>query len=230
VDPKDRRQIKLAIIEAQEIVRLGLRQALRNNEQIRLVVEGDSHIELLPIVQKYQPDVLLLSINAPFQLKPANQFLLLCAYIEHVAQKTETRVLVLSRYTHKGLIRTLLGAGAGGFRQRDEALACRQGLLKAIIELGRYGRLPIHTTLYEKFYGYDLGHDNVPRLTARKIQIMQTIADNPKISLPQIASHLGIAESTLRNNLSAVNRALNTQNLNGSMIECLRLGLVQISH
>jgi len=39
-----------------------------------------------------------------------------------------------------------------------------------------------------------------------------------------------IAESTLRNNLSTIFRALDAPGLNGAMIECLRLGLVQISH
>jgi two-component system response regulator DegU len=222
--------IKLAIIEAHEIVRLGLRQAVHHNEQIRLVAEGGSADHLLSLVQRHRPDVLLLSVDTPFQLKPSNEFLLVTAYIEHIAKRTPTRVLVLSRHTHKGFIRSLLSAGAAGFRQRDEALASRQQLLKMIIELGRHGRLPLQQRLYERFYGYDLAADNVPRLTPRKIQIMQTIADHPKTALPQIADHLGIAESTLRNNLSAINRALNTQNLNGSMIECLRLGLVQLSH
>jgi two-component system response regulator DegU len=227
---RDDHPIDLAIVDAQEIVRLGLRQALRKNEKIRLVAESGSADHLLSLVQRYRPDVLLLSIDTPFRLKPSNEFLLITAYIEHIAKRTQTRVLVLSRHTHKGLIRALVSAGAAGFRQRDEALASRQQLLKAIVELGQHGRLPLQQALYERFYGYDLAIDNTPSLTPRKIQIMQTIADHPKIALPQIANHLGIAESTLRNNLSAINRALNTQNLNGSMIECLRLGLVQLSH
>lgn len=55
-------------------------------------------------------------------------------------------------------------------------------------------------------------------------------AMNSCAALAQVADLLSIAESTLRNNLSAISRALDTPNANGAMIECLRLGLVQINH
>ncbi|HRW99738.1 MAG TPA: winged helix-turn-helix transcriptional regulator, partial [Cyclobacteriaceae bacterium] len=67
------------------------------------------------------------------------------------------------------------------------------------------------------------------RLTKRRIEIMQAIADNPHLTLAQVADLLGIAESTLRNNLSAISRTLDTPNVNGAMVECLRMGLIQIN-
>ncbi len=59
--------------------------------------------------------------------------------------------------------------------------------------------------------------------------MMQAIADNPHLTLAEVAKKLlGIAESTLRNNLSAISRTLETPSVSGSMIECVRLGVVKI--
>jgi hypothetical protein len=49
---------------------------------------------------------------------------------------------------------------------------------------------------------YELGIEVVSQLTKRRIEIMQAIADNPQLTLAHVAGLLGIAESTLRNNLS----------------------------
>ena len=59
--------------------------------------------------------------------------------------------------------------------------------------------------------------------------MMQAIADNPHLTLAEVAKLMGIAESTLRNNLSAISRTLETPSVSGSMIECVRLGVVKIS-
>lgn len=81
---------------------------------------------------------------------------------------------------------------------------------------------------HQNLYLQGMALDEIPHLTKRRIEIMQTIADNPQLTLTQIAELLGIAESTLRNNLSAISRALNTPSVNGALIECVRLQIVHI--
>lgn len=222
--------ISVVIVDAQEVVRLGIRAALKEYEQIAIVGEGVGEVDALQLAEELQPDITLLGLNTYTSAgqRPFASALSLCSTIRNLVYNGKTRVLVLSRYAHKGVVLSMLQAGASGLVLRDEAMGSSLVLAQAIIETARRRKLSLSATLYEIMYYSELGLEEVPQLTRRRIEIMQTIADNPRLTLTQVANHLGIAESTLRNNLSAISRALDTPNLNGAMIECLRLGLVRL--
>jgi DNA-binding NarL/FixJ family response regulator len=224
-----KQKIRAVIVDDQEVVRIGLRSALEGDGRIEIVGEGQTAAEALRLVQTHRPDVLLLGLNAIGNSATADGPLLTCDAIRSLVKNSQTSVLVLSRHTHKGLVRLTLSAGASGFMCKDEAMNSCAALAQATMVIAWKKKLPLSPALSEKLYRYNLDIADVPQLTPRRIEIMQTIADNPQLTLAQVADQLGIAESTLRNNLSAVSRALDTPNVNGAMIECLRLGLVQIS-
>ena len=224
-------KIRVAIVDAQELVRIGIKAGLAANDRIAVVAEGTTETDAIRLVNKHCPDVLLLGLNAFAEQRTPNGNgpLAACEMIKRLVKTTNTHILALSRHDHKGLVQCLLRAGASGFMLKDEAMNSRDELAQAIITIARRGRLPLSGTIYEKLYPYGLDVEYIPQLTKRKIEIMQAIADNPQMTLAQVADLLGIAESTLRNNLSAISRALDTPNVNGAMIECLRIGLIQIT-
>jgi DNA-binding NarL/FixJ family response regulator len=223
------RKVRAAIVDQHEVVRVGVRAALASDGRIEIVAEGKTATEALQLANEHHPDVLLLGLNAITGQSVTNSALFACELIRHLVTSCQTRILVISRHTHKALVRMALSAGASGFMSKDEAMNSCTVLAQAIVEIARWKKLPLSPALYEKLYQHDLEMGDVPQLTPRRIEIMQTIADNPQLTLAQVAGLLGIAESTLRNNLSAIFRALDTPNINGAMVECLRLGLVQIN-
>lgn len=226
---KTSRKVRVVIIENQEVIRIGLRTALEKNDHIAIVAEGETEPDALSLARKHEPDVLLLGLNSFTGRRPSKGILAACDTIRCLIE-TGTRVLVLSRNGQKGLIHAVMHAGAVGFLLKDEAMNSSAELAQLILHAAQKGRLPLSQTFYQKLYphGLPLEIESIPKLSARRIEIMQTIADNPHLTLTQVADLLGIAESTLRNNLSAISRALDTPGLNGAMIECLRLGVVQI--
>ena len=226
---KTRQKIRVVIIDDQEVARIGVRAALENDGQIEIVAEGATEADALRLTDEHHPDVLLLGLNTVTSQRLSHRALPICDTIRHLVINGKTSVLVLSRHTHKGLVRSVLNAGASGFMSKDEAMESCAVLAQTIMEIARRRKRLLSQALYEKLNPYGLEIENIPQLTERRIEIMQAIADNPQLTLAQVADLLGIAESTLRNNLSAISRALDTPNANGAMIECLRLGLVQIS-
>lgn len=226
---KTSRKIRVVLIDDQEVARIGVRAALENDGQIEIVAEGATEAATLQLVREHQPDVLLLGLNTITSEKPSGVVLSACNTIRGLVQTCQTNILVLCRYAHKVLVRAVIRAGASGFMLKDEAMNSCAALAQAILDIARKGKLLLSPALQEKLYPYGLAIEDIPQLTERRIQIMQTIADNPQLTLAQVAGLLNIAESTMRNNLSAISRALDTPNANGAMIECLRLGLVQIS-
>lgn len=226
---KTSRKIRVVIIDNQEVARIGVRAALENDNQIEIVAEGATEAEALQLARKHHPDVVLLGLNAITSEKPSGIALSACDTIRGLVQICQTNILVLCRYAHKVLVRAVIRAGASGFMLKDEAMNSCTALAQAIVDIAWKGKLLLSPALHDKLYPYGLALEDIPQLTERRIQIMQTIADNPQLTLAQVADLLGIAESTLRNNLSAISRALETPNASGAMIECLRLGLVQIN-
>lgn len=225
---KTSRRIRVVLIDDQEVARIGVRAALENDGQIEIVAEGATEVEALQLAGEHHPDVVLLGLNTITSEKPSGVVLSACDTIRGLVQTCQTNILVLCRYAHKVLMRAVIRAGASGFMLKDEAMNSCAALAQAIVDIARKGKLLLSPALHEKLYSYGLTIEDIPQLTERRIQIMQTIADNPQLTLTQVADLLSIAESTLRNNLSAISRALDTPNANGAMVECVRLGLVTI--
>lgn len=225
---KTSRRIRVVLIDDQEVARIGVRAALENDGQIEIVAEGATEVEALQLAGEHHPDVVLLGLNTITSEKPSGVVLSACDTIRGLVQTCQTNILVLCRYAHKVLVRAVIRAGASGFMLKDEAMNSCAALAQAILDIARKGKLLLSPALQEKLYPYGLTIEDIPQLTERRIQIMQTIADNPQLTLTQVAGLLSIAESTLRNNLSAISRALDTPNANGAMVECVRLGLVTI--
>ena len=223
------RKIRVVVIDDQEVVRIGVRAALERNGRIEIVAEGATEADALRLANAHHPDVLLLGLNTINNAKLAHRTLSAFDTIRRLVKDCQTKVLVLSRHGQKGLMHTMLHAGASGFMLKDEAMNSCEALAQAVMDIFRKRKLPMSHSLYEKLFLPGPEIDDVPRLTKRRIEIMQAIADNPHLTLAQVADLLGIAESTLRNNLSAISRTLDTPNVNGAMIECLRMGLVQIN-
>ena len=224
------RKIRVVVIDDQEVARIGVRAALENDGHIEIVGEGATEAEALQLAREHHPDVMLLGLNTITSEKPSGVVVSACDTIRGLVQTCQANILVLCRYAHKVLARAVIRAGASGFMLKDEAMNSCAVLAQAIVDIARKGKLHLSPALHEILYPYELALADIPQLTERRIQIMQTIADNPQLTLGQVAGLLNIAESTLRNNLSAISQALNTPNINGAMIECLRLGLVQINH
>lgn len=223
------RKIQVVIIDSQEVARIGVRAALENDDRIEIVAEGATEADALRLADAHHPDVLLLGLNAINTDKLTHRKVSALDTIRYLVKNDQTNVLVLSRHGQKGLVHAMLHAGASGFMLKDEAMNSCELLVQAVVDIARNRKLPMSHSLYEKLFLPGPEIDDVPRLTKRRIEIMQAIADNPHLTLAQVAGLLGIAESTLRNNLSAISRSLETPNLNGAMIECLRLGMVQIN-
>ena len=223
------RKIRVVVIDDQEVIRIGVRAALESNGRIEIVAEGATEADALRLTNAHHPNVLLLGFNTLDHLGSSPRNFSVFDTIRRLVKVGQTNVLVLSRLAHKGLVHSSLQAGASGFMLKDEAMNSCEVLVQAVESIARRRKLPISHSLYGKLFLHGPEIDDMPRLTKRRIEIMQAIADNPHLTLAQVADLLSIAESTLRNHLSAISLALNTPNVSGAMIECLKLGLVQIS-
>jgi two-component system, NarL family, response regulator DegU len=108
-------KIKVVIAEDSDIVRMGIRNLLKNAQDIELIGEARNGLEALQIVGEVQPDVLLLDVEMPYLDGIA------VTRVLKTIGPARTRILVLSAYNDKEYIREMLLNGASGYLLKDEA-------------------------------------------------------------------------------------------------------------
>ena len=61
----EKKVIKVAIIEDFKLTRVGLRCALNENEDLKVVAEAEDAIEGLKLIEREKPDVILMDLGLP---------------------------------------------------------------------------------------------------------------------------------------------------------------------
>jgi DNA-binding NarL/FixJ family response regulator len=221
-------KIRVVLIDDQEVARMGVRTALANETQIEIVAEGTTESDALRLTEKHHPDVLLLGLNKLTSDRDCRMALSACQTIEGLMKTCATKILVLCGAAQQAVARAVLRAGAKGFMLKDEVLNSCAVLVQAILDVARKKNVLLSPVLHERLSRQGFVVEDMPQLTYRRIEIMQTLADNPQLTLPEIAVLLNMAESTLRNNLNQIADTLDTPHIAGAMAACLRLGVVQV--
>lgn len=217
-------KIQLVVADNQEIMRLGIQAALQKNNQIKIVAEAKTETTILKIVREHQPDVVLLGLSDKTSKPNRRANPAICQTIEALRTRSQVNILVMSHEAHAIEAQQMIRAGARGLVLKREILESCELLIRGITTIARTKKLFLSPALYP--YGINL--DETPKLTRRRIEMMQLMADHPELTVAQMAHRLGIAESTLRNNLSAISQALGSHNINGAMLTCLKLDLIQL--
>ncbi|HND09583.1 MAG TPA: response regulator transcription factor, partial [Pseudomonadota bacterium] len=108
--------IRVVLCDDHAIVRAGIRALLERESDISIVAEAASGHEAVTLVQKLQPDLLLLDLSMP-----SGNGLDAIARIRQLAPRC--RVLVLSMHSAPEYVRPALRAGAQGYLVKGSGLS-----------------------------------------------------------------------------------------------------------
>jgi len=124
--------ITLLLVDAEPLLRQGLRVWLERARDIRVIGEASTGTEAITLAQALHPDVVLMDISMPI-LDGIATTAALCAAVPHSA------VLLLSLYDDRALRTRAHAAGAVRLVGKQEGV---KALLAAIREVGRPEREP----------------------------------------------------------------------------------------
>lgn len=114
---------RIVLIDDSRMARLGLREQLNRTAEFRLVGEAASMTEGLELIEKLNPDLVLLDISLP-----DGSGVHACSRL--VAGRPDTRVLILSVYDDPAVIREAIAAGALGYVLKDTPVAMWRNALR----------------------------------------------------------------------------------------------------
>jgi two-component system response regulator DegU len=202
-------EIIIAIIDRSEFFKVGIRKALSEQKDFRLM-DCDPDNEPLKFIEAHSVDVVLLDIDYPIS-KGLELGRSITRYYPN------TRVIVMSpHYTDDELFEAIKSGAAAYIDKR-----ARTEELVNVIKRASRGEYPINDSLdenptvadrvlrqFQEMTSMGLAMEKVAApLTNREIQILSHIANGS--TNKQIAHTLGISEQTIKNHVSAILRKLN---------------------
>lgn len=213
--------IRVIICDDQEIVCQGLSTILNNDPHIQVVGSANNGIEVLELVQKYQPDLVLMDLKMPDMNGIQATQKIRNTY-------PQVKVLVLTTYDDDEWLFDAIRAGAAGYLLKDTPSI---NLIKAI-----KGTVEGETYLDPEVAGKVLStvarqnHAPIPsfqiQLSERETDILQLMARG--LTNADIARELYLSEGTVRNYTSVIFTKLGVNDRTQAVIAALRYGLVNI--
>ncbi|HWX41589.1 MAG TPA: response regulator transcription factor [Blastocatellia bacterium] len=211
--------IQVLIAENLTIVRAGIRALLDRNSDVRVVGEASDGREAIQLVEKLQPDVVLMSIALP-----AINGMEAMARIAREFPKV--RVVIVSSHTGEDYVWEALRSGARGYVSKAAAPQELELAIRAVVG----GKTYVSPSIVERLTNYEqVLHGErslLHKLTPRQREVLQLIAEGR--STKAIADQLSISVKTVETHRSQLMDRLGIHDVAGLVRYAIRAGLINI--
>ncbi len=214
--------IRIAIADDHEIFRDGFKLLLKDQQVMELVGEAENGKELLEVVAKTQPDVVIVDIKMPVM-----DGIEACKIIRR--QFPDIKVIALSMFNEDNLIVDMLEAGAKGYLLKNTNKNELLMATKAVYEGSTYycnatsGKLA-KMIAESKFNPYR--NHPIKKFSKREEDIIRLICE--QYSNKEIATTLGISIRTVESHREKILEKTDARNSIGVAVYAIRHNLFQI--
>ena len=211
--------VNVLIADDHLMVREGLKQILELDGVIKIVGEASDGYESLDMINKINPNVVLLDINMPN-----------LGGLEVLAimkqQKMLNKVIILTIHKEVDYLIKALDLGCDGYVLKDSS---SETLKRAILSvyLGETFIEPSLTTLLNSSLAErDVMADKLNELTRRELEVLKLIARG--LFNKDIARQLNISERTVKNHVSNIFKKILVSDRTQAAVFAIRNNLVDI--
>lgn len=192
------------LADDEPLLRRGLKVLLETDDRIRVIAEASDGADLLDVVARVQPDVVLVDVQMPG--------------VDGLEALRRLRdlpdppvVAILTTFDLDDYVATALDLGAQGFLLKD---AEPDALVRAVLDLAAGGAVldpRITARLLPRLRGSGLRENHqLEGLTGRERQVLALLADGQPNAA--IALNLGLTEATVKSYVSALLTKLGVEN------------------
>lgn len=220
---KDSSKIRVAILDDHQGIIDGYLYRLSNAQDIEVVSTLSYGEALEPMLAQVPVDVLLLDVSVPTGPQNANPYPILHMIPKLLQIYPNLEILVVTMYSQRALINSVMEAGASGFILKDDALSIRE--LAAIIRIVAHGGIHLSQKAHQELMKRSTGNLSQP-LSNRQTEALSMCAAYPEADTAQLAQRMGVANSTMRNLLSGAYLKLNVRNRAAAVAKARQRGLI----
>jgi DNA-binding NarL/FixJ family response regulator len=188
--------VRVVIADDQQLLRAGFRVILESEDDIEVVGEAADGLEVLDVVAKARPDVVLMDIRMPLLDG-------LAATERLMATAQPPRVVVLTTFDQNEYVVRALRAGAYGFLLKDAPASRLVTAVRAAAGGDALIEPSITRRLVEQFTTAE-GPTGTPArlgsLTDRELDVLRLVARG--LSNAEIAAELVVADTTVKTHVA----------------------------
>ena len=187
--------IRLLLVDDHEVVRVGLRTVLHNNQGITIVGEADSKAQAAKEAKRLRPDVILMDVRLPDGSGVE-------ACREILSEHPDSRVIFLTSYTDDDSVLAAVLAGAYGYVLKEIDSAA---LIRAIRTVST-GRSILDPTVTKRALEWIKtvptadGPSRTSSLSPQEERVLALVAEG--LTNKEIASSLKLSDKTVKNYLA----------------------------
>jgi len=207
--------IRILVADDHPIVREGLVAILSTQPDFQVVGEAASGVEVVQLVQKLNPDVILLDLEMP-EMDGVQA-------LEQVRQDhSQLQAIVFTAFDTDERILAAVRAGAKGYLLKGSP---REEIFRAV-RLASQGGSLLQPVIASKLLQHVAeSHADLPVLTHREKQVLELLAKGK--TNKEISVALVISERTTKFHVSALLRKLGAGNRTEAVASAARLGLIE---
>ncbi len=210
-EPKDVTKIRVLVIDDHPITRIGIAAMIAATPDMTVVAQAGSGEEAVELYEKHLPDITLMDLRLPGMSGVE-------AIRSVVARHRSARFVVLTTYEGDEDIHQALQAGARSYIVKGMPHEALVNALRRVHAGGQFLPPPVSRALYSRIPNSDL--------SAREREVLNLIVRGR--SNKEIATELGITESTVKCHVSVILMRLNVSDRTQAVVTALRRGLAHL--
>jgi len=210
--------LRIILADDHNLLRHGIRQILEKQGNIQVIGEAADGLELLKLLTRKSPDMILLDIAMP-NLRGIE------AAIEIKMIYPAIKILILSMHKSIQYLHHALSAGVDGYLLKEDAPRELVSAIETIQSGNTYISPLIQKDLTNEIaLSYKTGRSSVPfePLTVREREVLKLIAEEK--SNQEIATLLNISISTVKHHRAAIKKKLDIRKTAGLVKYAIRKG------
>lgn len=196
-------QIKIIIADDHPLMIDGIKNALSDCNEIKIIGEAKNGLEAIELVQTKKPDLALLDIRMP-ELDGIDAAKIL------KKQFSKLKIIILSQYGERGFIRRCQKIGIDGYLVKGCSSKELISTIKNIHNGGYYFNVP--DTSIDEYYPANSRASEF-KITSKELDFLKLLAKD--YSTDQIAEALKIEQSTIKTYKKRLKQKSGTDTLTG---------------
>jgi DNA-binding NarL/FixJ family response regulator len=213
--------LSIVLADDHPLVRLGMRTLLESEPDFSIVGEAGDGLETTRLVERLQPDVLVLDL-----MMPGLNGLEALRIIRQ--RSPRTRVVVLSMHSNNAFVAEALKNGATGYVLKGSSEEDPVHAVREAVAGRRFLSAPVTERAIEAYIEQSRAAELDPHetLTPREREVLQLAAEGKTSS--EIAARLHVSHRTVENHRANLMRKLGLQNQSELVRYAVRRGLIPL--
>jgi len=201
------------------MIREGIKQLLEFDGDMKVILETGDGEECLRLLEKNNPDVLLLDINMPKK----NGIEVLS---EIRKNGSDIKVLMLTVHNEVEYLIKAIDIGVDGYILKDSESAELKKAILTLMNGEKYIQPSLIPALNARLINIDEDKDKIEQLTKREIEVLAKVAKG--MFNREIAISLNISERTVKNHISNIFKKIQVSDRTQAAVFAIRNDIIKI--